>query len=115
VSGKIPADADNEHRQTILEPDMSGIRFVIGLLLGALLMMFALQNLQQTQVRMLFWYVDLPLVIIVFASAFIGALWASLWLMMSRWRRGRRVSEEEQAAALAATVSQDAPPPVPDD
>lgn len=64
---------------------MQQVRFYAGLLIGILLVLFALQNLQPTPVRFLIWHADLPLVVTVLASAAIGALWTSLG---SPWRGG---------------------------
>ncbi|MBK6597885.1 MAG: LapA family protein [Proteobacteria bacterium] len=69
---------------------MQRVRFYTGLIIGTVLTLFALQNLQTTQVRILWWFVDLPLVAVIFGSASVGALWASLWIALVRWRNKRR-------------------------
>ncbi|MCB1623108.1 MAG: LapA family protein [Pseudomonadales bacterium] len=76
---------------------MQRARFYAGLAIGIVLTIFALQNLQRMQVRILVWYVDLPLVGIVFASAAIGALWAALWIALVRWRGRRRAVNDSTA------------------
>lgn len=68
---------------------MGRIRFYLGLAIGVLLTLFALQNLQLIHVHMFVWLLELPLVAIMFGSVFIGALWASLWLAMARWCANR--------------------------
>ncbi|HPF26774.1 MAG TPA: LapA family protein [Steroidobacteraceae bacterium] len=73
---------------------MQSVRFYAGLIIGTVLTLFALQNLQTTQVRILLWFVDLPLVAIIFGSAAVGALWAALWIALVRWRHRRRIAGE---------------------
>ncbi len=68
---------------------MHRLRFYAGLLIGILLAVFALQNLQSTEVRLLAWHVRLPLFAIVIASAAFGAAWALSWRALSRLRAGR--------------------------
>ncbi|MEZ5498947.1 MAG: LapA family protein [Steroidobacteraceae bacterium] len=68
---------------------MSRLRFYAGALLGTLVSVFALQNLQDVQVRLFLWYLELPLVVVVASATVIGALWASLWLAVRRRRRAK--------------------------
>jgi uncharacterized integral membrane protein len=71
---------------------MNRLRFYSGLVIGCLLTLFALQNLQATPVRILIWHVEPPVVVIVLGSGFIGAVWAMLWMSIARWRHSRAAS-----------------------
>ena len=76
---------------------MERIRFWGGMIVGIVLALFALQNLQSTQLRILFWYADVPVVVIVILSAAIGAIWASLWIATTRWRKQRQSEKSADA------------------
>lgn len=86
---------------------MQRVKFLGGLVIGVALTVFALQNMQTTQVQLLLWNVDLPLVVTIFGSAAVGAIWASLWMAMARWRKRREASKEsagnEEATPPPAT------------
>lgn len=56
-------------------------------LITALLLIFALQNLNATDVRLLFWSAKLPLVVVILVSVASGALLAALWLTMKRRKK----------------------------
>lgn len=78
------------------------LRFPFGLGLGVLLAVFALQNLEVTSVRLLFWNTTLPLVIVILGSVAIGVLLATLWLAMRRPRAGARAQDNSTTAAPGA-------------
>lgn len=76
---------------------MQRVKFFAGLIIGIGLTVFALQNIQSTAVHLLLWSFDLPLVAIIFTSAGVGALWASLWMAMARWRKRRSAATQGSA------------------
>ena len=61
---------------------------------AAVLLVFMLQNRQDTPVHFLFWKVDLPVWFIIFASALLGAI---VWLGFGVVRRHRRRKARRQA------------------
>lgn len=77
---------------------MQRVRFYVGIVLGIVLAVFALQNMQATPVHLLLWTLDLSLMAIVFGSAALGAIVATLWMMTARWRKARRRREDHTAA-----------------
>lgn len=85
------------------EPPMQRVKSYLGLALGIAVTLFALQNLQATPVYFLLWYVRLPLVVTVLASAAIGALCASLWIGFAR-RRKRHLATGDAFAESAQTT-----------
>ncbi len=82
---------------------MQRLKFYLGLLTGTALTLFALQNLQTIPVQLLLWHTELPLVVIVLGSALIGAIWASLWIALVRWRGARAESDTVEPPPPPAT------------
>ncbi len=80
---------------------MKHLYFIVGLILGLAVAVFALQNTDSIQIRFLWWQVQGPLAAITLLSAVAGALAALLFSLPSwlsaRWRiRGleRRLGEK---------------------
>jgi len=71
-------------------------RFYFGLVAGIIVTLFALQNLQPTQVHLLLWSIDLPVVAIVMAAALLGAVWSALWISIIKWRRRRAIGADSE-------------------
>jgi len=61
---------------------------------SAVLLIFMLQNRQDTRVHFLLWHVSLPVWFIIFGSALLGAL---VWLGAGVLRRHRRRKARRQA------------------
>jgi uncharacterized integral membrane protein len=66
--------------------------WVVGIL-GALIVIVALQNSQQVRVDILFITVDAPLIVILLATAAIGALIGYVTPVLRRHRREERSSQ----------------------
>ncbi len=89
---------------------LSGIkRFIIvfGLLLvGALVLVFVLQNSQQSQFQFLLWSTpELPFSVVLVAAFMLGALASLLFSLVFVWRmagRSARARREAHASASAA-------------
>jgi uncharacterized integral membrane protein len=60
---------------------------IVSLVAAALLLVFMLQNRQDTKVNFLFWHAKLPLWFVVLGSALVGAV---VWLGFGVLRRHRR-------------------------
>jgi len=65
------------------------LRHLISIGVGATLAIFALQNLQPTQVRIFFWYVELPLVVILLVGVIAGAAAVGTWAFFRNRRRAQ--------------------------
>lgn len=63
---------------------MKSLSTYLGIVAGAILVLFALANLQLVAVRFLVWQIELPLVLIVLGSGFLG-IGAGAW-----WNAGRK-------------------------
>lgn len=73
------------------------IRLGIGVVGAILLVIFLLQNLDSTKIKVLFWSWDMPLIFALIASAVLGAL---AWGIAGFFRR--RAKEAELRADIAA-------------
>jgi uncharacterized integral membrane protein len=69
--------------------DMQRLKFYLGLVFGITVTVFALQNMQRAEIRLLFWSMEVPLVSVVLGSAVLGAVWAASWMSISRWRTNK--------------------------
>ena len=67
---------------------------VVSLGAAAVLLVFMLQNRQDTRVNFLFWHAQLPLWFVILGSALVGAV---VWLGFGVLRRHRRRKARRQA------------------
>lgn len=69
------------------------IFLIIGLLVGGLVMVFAVQNITTISVTFLTWHIDLPLALIVVLSIFIGMIISYTLSLAGVWKRSSQISK----------------------
>ncbi len=74
----------------------------IALLLGLIVVVFAVQNTDSVQISFLAWSWTTPLAFVIFLVAVISAIADELFGLVSRRRRRRRKSEKEELKRLRA-------------
>lgn len=74
----------------------------LALLLGLVVVVFAVQNTDPVNIRFLGWSWTLPLALVIFVVAMVAALADELFGLVARKRRRRRKALKEELKALRA-------------
>lgn len=74
----------------------------LALLLGLVVVLFAVQNTDPVRIRFLGWSWTLPLALVIFVVAMVAALADELFGLVARRRRRRRKALKEELKALRA-------------
>lgn len=81
---------------------------IVLLVIAALFLIILLQNMDETSIQLLFWTIQIPLLIQLLASIFLG--WVVGWFMHATYARGKkRGSAQMQKEAVQKQRGQEPP------